>query len=233
VKPRGLIILLAILGLLGGAWACGRTSLEVFDDVGNDGGGQDATPDSARDVVVGDASVCVQNPEMSECCGFGPPTGGYSCEFDFGASICGQNGWTCPRGGSPAPACGMICMIAPDAGLTDAPSRYDGADASRMKAPDSAADAAVADTAADSPLCAKPEGDDSGTPPSCAPGGQGMTNCGPGGSGTESCCTSLEVTTVLRARHRPTIGRTRTTVTVDLGRQIRRPLALSVWTSTW
>jgi sulfatase modifying factor 1 len=31
-------------------------------------------------------------------------------------------------------------------------------------------------------------------PPSCAPGGPGMTNCGPGGSGTESCCTSLEVT---------------------------------------
>jgi formylglycine-generating enzyme required for sulfatase activity len=30
-------------------------------------------------------------------------------------------------------------------------------------------------------------------PPSCAPGGPGMTNCGPGGSGTESCCTSLEV----------------------------------------
>jgi formylglycine-generating enzyme len=35
---------------------------------------------------------------------------------------------------------------------------------------------------------------DAGAPPSCAPGGPGMTNCGPGGSGTESCCTSLEVT---------------------------------------
>jgi sulfatase modifying factor 1 len=33
-----------------------------------------------------------------------------------------------------------------------------------------------------------------GNPPSCAPGGQGMTNCGPGGRETESCCTSLEVT---------------------------------------
>jgi formylglycine-generating enzyme len=30
-------------------------------------------------------------------------------------------------------------------------------------------------------------------PPSCAPGGAGMTNCGAGGSGAESCCTSLEV----------------------------------------
>jgi sulfatase modifying factor 1 len=36
-------------------------------------------------------------------------------------------------------------------------------------------------------------GADVGTPPSCAPGGPGMTNCGPGGSGTESCCASLEV----------------------------------------
>jgi formylglycine-generating enzyme required for sulfatase activity len=30
-------------------------------------------------------------------------------------------------------------------------------------------------------------------PPSCQPGGPGMTNCGPAGSGNESCCTSLEV----------------------------------------
>jgi hypothetical protein len=30
-------------------------------------------------------------------------------------------------------------------------------------------------------------------PPSCAPGGPGMTNCGPGGTGTESYCTSLVV----------------------------------------
>jgi sulfatase modifying factor 1 len=34
---------------------------------------------------------------------------------------------------------------------------------------------------------------DTGTPPSCAPGGPGMTNCGPSGSGTESCCASLDV----------------------------------------
>jgi sulfatase modifying factor 1 len=34
----------------------------------------------------------------------------------------------------------------------------------------------------------------SGPPPSCQPGGPGMTNCGPGGTGVESCCTSLEVT---------------------------------------
>jgi formylglycine-generating enzyme len=38
-----------------------------------------------------------------------------------------------------------------------------------------------------------PAGDTGTTPPSCAPGGPGMTNCGPGGSGTESCCKSLDV----------------------------------------
>jgi formylglycine-generating enzyme required for sulfatase activity len=41
------------------------------------------------------------------------------------------------------------------------------------------------------PFCL--EGACTETPPSCQPGGPGMTNCGLGGSGTESCCTSLEV----------------------------------------
>ncbi len=36
-------------------------------------------------------------------------------------------------------------------------------------------------------------GSSAAIPPSCAPGGPGMTSCGPGGNGTESCCTSLEV----------------------------------------
>jgi sulfatase modifying factor 1 len=35
-----------------------------------------------------------------------------------------------------------------------------------------------------------PDAGDDGSPPSCTPGGTGMTNCGDGG---ESCCTSLEV----------------------------------------
>jgi hypothetical protein len=50
-----------------------------------------------------------------ECCGFGAPSGGYSCEFDFGVSVCGANGWTCPNGGNMAPACSGICMDYPDA----------------------------------------------------------------------------------------------------------------------
>jgi sulfatase modifying factor 1 len=65
-----------------------------------------------------------------------------------------------------------------------------------------AAEAAVAttdvdanDSAGGASGDAKPDaGVDAALPPSCTPGGQGMTNCGPGGSGTESCCTSLEVT---------------------------------------
>jgi sulfatase modifying factor 1 len=67
-------------------------------------------------------------------------------------------------------------IVVPDVDL-DAPSGPDGV---------------VADAAADVPSCI--EAADSGSlPPSCAPGGPGMTNCGPGGSGCESCCASLEV----------------------------------------
>jgi formylglycine-generating enzyme required for sulfatase activity len=163
VKLGGLVVVLAIAGSLSGAWACGsRTGVGLFDEVGIDAGGQDAMLDSSRDVAVSDAAVCVQNPEMSECCGFGPPSGGYSCEIDFGASVCGPNGWRCPSGGTLAAGCSMICMIASEAGLADAPSCPDAIDSGLQ-------------------------------PPSCAPGGAGMTNCGPGGSGCESCCTSLEV----------------------------------------
>jgi hypothetical protein len=107
--------MLAISSPLVGSSACGAaTGVELFDGSGNDGGGKDATLDSAGDVVVADAAACLQNPEMSECCGFGPPSGGLSCEFDFGATVCGPNGWTCPNGGSPAPGCSKLCMIAPE-----------------------------------------------------------------------------------------------------------------------
>jgi formylglycine-generating enzyme required for sulfatase activity len=55
----------------------------------------------------------------------------------------------------------------------------------------SAGDTGVVDGASGAPSC--PKASDTPAPPSCAPGGAGMTNCGPGGSGSESCCTSLEV----------------------------------------
>jgi hypothetical protein len=54
------------------------------------------------------------------------------------------------------------------------------------------AEDAVADVAS-GPPCPNADDSDAPAPPSCAPGGAGMTNCGPGGSGSESCCTSLEV----------------------------------------
>jgi sulfatase modifying factor 1 len=77
------------------------------------------------------------------------------------------------------PESGVVTDVveAVDAGL-DATTDGGNADAS---------DGSVVDTGSD----AEP---DAGTPPSCAPGGPGMSNCGPGGSGAESCCTSLEVT---------------------------------------
>lgn len=69
-----------------------------------------------------------------------------------------------------------------------------GSDGSEDAAPDS-----VADTGPEIGV----NGGDGGVPPSCAPGGSGMTNCSPGDGGfgaspasggpTESCCTSLEV----------------------------------------
>jgi len=53
VKLRGLVLRLAFAGSLSGAWACGgRTGVGLFDDVGIDGGGQDARLDSSGDVTA-------------------------------------------------------------------------------------------------------------------------------------------------------------------------------------
>jgi hypothetical protein len=53
VKLRGFIILLATAGAFAGALACGAaTGVEVFDEVANDGGGQDATLDSRGEPVT-------------------------------------------------------------------------------------------------------------------------------------------------------------------------------------
>jgi formylglycine-generating enzyme required for sulfatase activity len=90
-----------------------------------------------------------------------------------------------PEGGAPS-----------DAGL-DATT---GAEAEAGDDAPGAADVATTDVDANSSEVeaggdAEPEsGVDAVLPPSCAPGGPGLSNCGPGGSGTESCCTSLEVT---------------------------------------
>jgi formylglycine-generating enzyme required for sulfatase activity len=153
--------LLAISGSFGGAWACGRTSLEVFEEVSDDGGTKDGTLDSPGQTV----------PEASS----GRET---LAALDSAGDI-----------------------VVVDVAL-DAPSGHEAGDAGTDATQDSARDVVVADMAVDSPT--SPDGGDAeALPPSCAPGGAGMTNCGPGGSGTESCCTSLEVTTALESEASP------------------------------
>jgi hypothetical protein len=71
--------------------------------------------DEIDDEIDGEADGGCDLGYTPECCGFGAPSGGYSCEFDFGVSVCGANGWTCPNGGNMAPACSGICMDYPDA----------------------------------------------------------------------------------------------------------------------
>jgi formylglycine-generating enzyme required for sulfatase activity len=67
VKVRGLAAVLAIAGSFVGGLACGaRTGVEVFDEVANDGGGQDAT-DSPSASDAGDAG-----PEPPSCAPGGP-----------------------------------------------------------------------------------------------------------------------------------------------------------------
>jgi formylglycine-generating enzyme required for sulfatase activity len=79
--------------------------------------------------------------------------------------------------------------VVADVGV-DSPPHHEGGDAAETDAtPDSAPDVVLADVAVDALSC--PEAPDSGSqPPSCAPGGLGMTHCG---ASQESCCTSLEV----------------------------------------
>jgi formylglycine-generating enzyme required for sulfatase activity len=108
---------------------------------------------------------CVDSDATSSAC----PGGGTQCaggciDTQTDPNNCGDCGLVCP-GSAPCVAGNCVALV--DAG-TDA-----------MGVPETSSPEA---------------GDDAGTPPSCAPGGPGMTNCGPGGSGTESCCTSLEVT---------------------------------------
>ena len=110
--------LLAVLAL----GACGGQLAGGSGDGGADGysssteSGSLYVPDSGSETG---SDACLENPEMSECCG-PTPSGDPGSEYDFGPSVCGPNGWTCPRG-TPAPSCPMICMAtAPDAGGADA-----------------------------------------------------------------------------------------------------------------
>ena len=92
--------------------------------------------------------------------------------------------------------------VTEDASINDA--NVTNAEAGNRATDTDAGDASTMDTAVDATSaeggCSVPgscvtrdSGEDSAavTPPSCAPGGAGMTNCG---ALSESCCTSLEVT---------------------------------------
>jgi formylglycine-generating enzyme required for sulfatase activity len=90
------------------------------------------------------------------------------------------------------PGCGEVTAMSADDGgaLVDAHAEREAGAASGTDATaDSTGDAMVADRVVDA--SSGEETSDSELPPSCAPGGPGMTNCG--SDGGESCCTSLEV----------------------------------------
>jgi sulfatase modifying factor 1 len=86
-----------------------------------------------------------------------------------------------------------------DAGGAGVDTGLDAATGAEAEATDDATDAATTDVDANGSAVGAGgdmgpvAGVDAALPPSCAPGGPGMTNCGPGGSGTESCCASSEV----------------------------------------
>jgi formylglycine-generating enzyme len=66
VKPRGLVVGLAIAGSLGGAWACGaRTGIGVVDEVGNDGGGENGA--TSRDSGCDPPSCAQGGPGLTNC----------------------------------------------------------------------------------------------------------------------------------------------------------------------
>src|SRR5580704_9566769 len=127
--------------------------------------------------VSGIGSACVTDSDCSA-------PGALACAFEVAAGCSAkgtcqaivpqgdcayENVCTCSGATVPNPACGL------GYGYAYEPIAYEG-------------------FCTDGGTVAGDAGADAGSPPSCAPGGPGMTNCGPGGIGTESCCTSLEVT---------------------------------------
>jgi hypothetical protein len=131
-----------------GAWACAPTSenpcpnqagYEVYADPSCTVPYVNPERDAATDATTiddtdgappdeggtGDGG-CDQD-HMPECCGFGLPVDGFSCDQDYGAAVSSPNGWTCPNGGSPAPGCSKGCREIIDA-APDASARSDATD---------------------------------------------------------------------------------------------------------
>jgi len=121
------------------------------------------------------ANRCNENSGLALDCAFSPD-GGVFVGLTSDNYVVTGNGWAFVEPPS-APIPAMVPANEVEALPTFVSSC--GEDAGQ---PDSADDDAA--TAAAGPL---------DEPPSCQPGGPGMTNCGAGGSGVQSCCTSPEV----------------------------------------
>jgi hypothetical protein len=166
---RGLVVVLAMAGPVGGAFACG--GLANRDKVGVDSDGPDGMGDSPGDIAP-EASTAIEDATLDSSEDAVP--GDVSIDTSLDAVAEGADA------GGPDVLPDSIGDVALEDVAVDAPA---GADAEH---------AGLGDTGSDAPSCPA-EADPGAEPPSCALGGPGMTNCGPGGTGTESCCTSLEV----------------------------------------
>lgn len=130
------------------------------------------------------AQTCVAGVCVGSC---GPGT--TECVSDTEVATCGANGqWggatTCPHAcvgtvGMPGGSCGAMCT----------PGTTECSGGGLVTCSANGQWGAPVACAASAPFCAS--GACTTVPPSCEPGGAGLTNCG---SASESCCTSLEVT---------------------------------------
>jgi sulfatase modifying factor 1 len=153
----------------------------VSDGSADSGGGAVVCGVAAAVVICTQAFAshtwCLTNDPAT--CPGSDPADGYTCQNQCGP---GQYGFR---------ACGPFADGGPTievpAGCTSVPTpTVPGYACCPSEPVQSTSDASAPEAGTDA-------GIDAGAPPTCAPGGPGMTNCGPGGSGTESCCTSLEV----------------------------------------
>jgi sulfatase modifying factor 1 len=176
---RGLAVVLAMAGVLGGALACGGVADQ--DTVGAGSGGPDGMPDSPADVAAEAGNPSERDATLDSSEDVVPRDASIEASLVAVAEAGDAGGAHAPSDSAGDVAVADVTLDAPGTDAEDAGAPGTGAE-----------DGGAVDAGSDAPSC--PEAGDSGAEaPSCAAGGPGMTNCGPGGSGTESCCTSLEV----------------------------------------
>ncbi len=123
------------------------------------------------------ATNCVCPTGETACAEMDPQAAGACVNEQTDPFNCGQCGVTCPAS---APICqngSCVCVTMCGGSCVNARIDSDNCGGCGVACPPA--------TVCVNGVC--------GQPPSCAPGGPGMTNCSPGDGGTESCCTSLEV----------------------------------------